>query len=450
MKTQAYPRTFLASVLVLSLWMASGCANKSNVAEDGEQTENYSENASDPGAAPQEGEAAAAEGETTAQEAELFGEGEQKTADATTQGDPAMDSLFDANSQDPNAGGEPNFDELAGKTAGSETAPADAATSPTPSASESPVASTPINSEDPLLSQKSSEPLADPASSSSAQAFSNNASFSGKSYAGAVVPNIPERAIVKKGKSLNRYYFLRSGDNAAKVSELVYGDKSHASDLKKWNKGNWKPGKVVYYASPAQPDDAQMVSFYDERGLAPDQHTVGKGETMSTIAKDKLGSAASWKELAVVNGLSSPDTLRRGQTIKVFSNLGSPNVVAETPAPEVSAPATAPQAEPAQAPVAAQPPAPENTAGNPADMGAMAPMAQDPVTEDLNKPKRKNKKDGLNLAKLVSQNSFTLVLGLGVGLLLVSLMMINKRKRAGGAVEEFGEDAFAAPKKKRR
>lgn len=427
MKTQTYSRTFLAAVLVLALWMASGCANKNNVAEDGEQTEAFSDAG---GSENLDGEPTAPE-EPNAQEAELFGEGEQK--DATTEvakadgaeatdpaADPAMESLFDAAPQDPAA--EPNFEELTGK---STTAQTPAETAP--------------NSADPLLTEKAAEPVVETAATSTPTDFSPSVP---KSYSGAVAPNIPERAVVRKGKSLNRYYFVRSGDNASKVSELIYGDTAHTADLKKWNKGRWSPGKVLYYASPTQPDDAQMVSFYDERNLTPDQHTVARGESMSTIAKNLLGSTSSWKELAVVNGLSSPDTLKKGQTIKVFSTLTSSNTVAETPVPEpVVANAPPPESKPVVAPEV--PPIP-------ADMGALAPATQDPVAEDLNKTKRKPKKEGLNLAKVLSQNSFTIAMGLGLGLLLVSLMMINKRKRSGGAVEEFGEDAFAAPNKKKR
>jgi hypothetical protein len=392
--------------------MASGCANKNNVAEEGEQTEAFSESSPE----NLDGAPTASE-EPTAQEAELFGEGEKKDAatevaktDGTEAADPAMESLFDAAPQDATA--EPNFEELTGKSA--ETAP---------------------NSADPLLTEKAAEPALE---ATPTPDFSPSIA---KSYSGAVAPNIPERAVVRKGKSLNRYYFVRSGDNASKVSELVYGDATHAADLKKWNKGRWSPGKVVYYASPSQPDDAQMISFYDERSLTPDQHTVARGESMSTIAKNLLGSTSSWKELAVVNGLSSPDTLKKGQTIKVFSNLSSSNAVAETPVAEPTVASAPPDSKQAVAPEA--PPLP-------ADMGALAPGMQDPVAEDLNKTKRKPKKEGLNLAKVLSQNSFTIAMGLGLGLLLVSLMMINKRKRGGGAVEEFGEDAFAAPNKKKR
>jgi hypothetical protein len=65
-------------------------------------------------------------------------------------------------------------------------------------------------------------------------------------------------------------------------------------------------------------------------------------------------------------------------------------------------------------------------------------------------PERKEKND-VNLSKLLKQNLFFITMGLGVGLLLLALVAINRRKRdTGGAGEEFNEDAFAPPRKKRR
>lgn len=457
MKTQQ-PWKFKAAVCVLALWLASGCANKNNVA-DGEQVDGYAESTEEV-AETATGEEATAD--ATAAEAELFGEGgaeappaegEQVAQDGTT--DPAMESLFQETPQD-QAATDPNFDELAGKSAQTPT---------DPGAGGDPLAQTEAVDPnaaltDPAATTASAEPLptdaaattawTDPAAPTDAQAFSGAASFKEEkkaSYAGAVAPSIPDRAVTRKGKSLNRYYFLRQGDTSKSVSELIYGDASHSADLKKWNKGRWTPGKVIYYSSPTQPDDAQMVSLYDERSLQADQYTVGKGESMSGIAKKTLGNLSSWKELAVVNGLSSPDTLRRGQTIKYYSNLGSaqPSTPVATTTPEqVQPPAqTAPTT-----PEPVQPPPQEQVAQAPVET---VPVAQDPIAEDLAKPKKKGKKDGLNLAKIAQQNMFAVGMGLGIALLLLSLAMINKRKKGStGSIEEFNEDAFAAPGKKKR
>lgn len=473
MKTQRKTWMLHTTACVIALWIVSGCANKANVAEN-EQVDGFSESADAAPSTDAAGDTAQTDapagepGAEAATEAELFGEtaatdpGAAPTDTAASTdpaaaegamaqtepaaGDPAMESLFSPN-QDPNAAADPNFAELTGTTGdqGAATASLDPNAPPADAAAG-------VNA-DPLLAAgaATSPALQDPASpSTDAQAFSGKASFSeSKSYAGAVVPKIPDRAVTRKGTPLNRYYFLRRGDTAKSVSELIYGEKSHASSLKKWNKGRWMPGKVIYYPSAVQPDDAQMVSFYDERGLTPEEHSVARGETMSMIAKKKLGSVSSWKEIAVVNGLSRPDSLKRGQTVKLFTNLsgGTPATAVATSPVEAPAPTPTPDIAPMQVPSV-----PETVAQAPAQMAPIGkdPSMPDPLAEDLSKPKKKAAKQGLNLAKLVGQNSFALAMGTGIGLLLLALMMLNKRKRGGSSADDFSEDAFAAPEKKKR
>ncbi len=443
----------LAAVCVLALWLASGCANKTNVAE-GEQVDGYSESTQEVAdgsvdAASSSTDEFASTESTDATEAELFGENTESEAFAseTVSNDATADSLFQETTQDPNAAQDPALTELTGRTDGGPTDPG-AGGDPLmpysdPAADPLAAASTEVASADPLAAAG----LMDPAATDDSQAFGSDASFESKpapTYSGAVLPNIPGSAISRKGANLNRFYFLRAGDNSNNVAELVYGTASKASDLKKWNKGRWIPGKVVYYTSPTQAEDSQMISLYDERNLTPEEHTVARGESMSSIAKNKLGSLSSWKELAVTNGLSSPDTLSRGQVIKIYTDLNGAPLVAQAPEAVAPPPVIAPP--PVQAPVAAQPPS------MPQDLAGVAPGMNDPMaTENLATPRKKPKKEGLNAMKLLANNALSLAMGLGIGLLLISLMMISRRKRSGGGtMDDFNEDAFAAPGKKKR
>jgi LysM repeat protein len=441
MKTQLNTWKFRTAVCLVALMLQTGCANKTNVAEN-EQVDGFAEN----GGQPAEGAETAA-ADTTATEAELFGEKTEAAGDpaanlaqndpatAPTTGNPAMETLFAPN-QDPNAAADPNFDELTGKTPGSDPALADApVTSPAGSADPS------VNA-DPLAGGNTSA-LQDPATPTDAQAFSGKPTFNdSKPKVAAVAPKIPGRAMTRKGVSLNRYYFLRQGNTSKSVSTLLYGDASHAASLKKWNKGNWMAGKVIYYPSATQADDAQMLSFYDERGLTPEDHKVGKGETMSIIAKKLLGSKSSWKEIAVVNGLTRPGGLKRGQTLKVFTNLTGGNAPTQVANSSESVTAPAQQTPPTPVPDLAQGQVPPVTGIAPTQPGA---------EDDLNQAKKKPAKTSVSLGKLISQNSFAIAMGLGIGLLMIALMMINKRKKGGGGgADEFSEDAFAAPEKKKR
>ncbi|MBY0371007.1 LysM peptidoglycan-binding domain-containing protein [bacterium] len=420
MKTQTLDFFRNLTVALSLAALAGGCANKNNVAEN-EQVDGYSETSQEVAENPA---APAEDAATDPAEAELFGEAKAEngaeTANAETKG---SDALFEPSSD---ANAEPNFEELAGTT--------------TPDTSATAAATAPADTAALDLSTQS-DPLAQSTTPSveTPKAFVEKPKSHSSGVASA--PKIPGRAITRGGKSLNRYYFLRQGDTAKSVSTLLYGNPGFADVLKKQNKGGWSAGKVVYYASPSQPDDAQMISFYEEHNLTAENYTVRSGETMSTIAKAKLGSRSSWKEIAVTNGLSGSNSLKRGQTVRLYTDLRSD-------APQM---AQAPVAEEPVAQVAPQ------TGGQPAvaavpGQDTQVPPAQDPIANDLNEVKKKPAKQPLNMGKLLSQNAFSIAVGLAVGLLLVSLLMINKRKKGGGdsGGEEFGEDAFSAPSKKKR
>lgn len=269
-------------------------------------------------------------------------------------------------------------------------------------------------------------------------------------YGGARVPKVATQPIQRGSALLNRYYFARSGDNAEKVSELIYGDASRAKDLSKWNRGKWKPGKLLYYSSPSQPDDAQMISLYEERGLTPETYKVAKGDWISRIASKRLGSPESWKEIAVVNGLSSADAIARGQDLKIYSDLGSATSVATTEAPKepVVAQNAQPTIPPVEAPVppptVQAPPTPSLNGGLNSPPTATMP---DPLAPNaMNDTSRKrNRSPGLDLNKILQQNAFFIVVGLVISALLIALLAANKRRRGR---DDFDE-GFAAVRKRK-
>lgn len=71
----------------------------------------------------------------------------------------------------------------------------------------------------------------------------------------------PKESVWKTGEVLNRYYPLRAGETPEAVSEILFGSKDKAADLKKWNQGEWQVGRVLLYPSPTQTDDLEMKSF---------------------------------------------------------------------------------------------------------------------------------------------------------------------------------------------
>jgi len=131
-------------------------------------------------------------------------------------------------------------------------------------------------------------------------------------------PKIPTRAVTVAGTSLNRFYFLRTGDTPQTVAKLLYGDQSRENDLWTWNsKKKWKPGQFVLYASPAQPEDQVVRSFYDVRQMQYENYQILRGDSLSKIARARFGDLGSWKEIAVQNNIDKPDVIHPGQTLKL-------------------------------------------------------------------------------------------------------------------------------------
>lgn len=55
--------------------------------------------------------------------------------------------------------------------------------------------------------------------------------------------------------------------------------------------------------------------------LVYEPYTVAPGDTLSSIAKIKLGSAGTWKQLQALNRVTDPDVLRPGIRSYAFPRL---------------------------------------------------------------------------------------------------------------------------------
>lgn len=256
-------------------------------------------------------------------------------------------------------------------------------------------------------------------------------------------PKIPTAGFERGGTTLNRFYVARQGDSWSSVSELVYGSGGRSKELAKWNGGGLTPGKVVYYNSPGQPTDSSMQSFYQERGIAPQPYVVKKGDWLSTIAKELYGNYGSWRELAVVNGIQQPDKIEPGQQLSVYpSDLrGYSGGGSYAQAPPAQAQAAAEEEPPPPPPQAEAPPAIPPPAMD-------SPSIPPPVPPAL-KPAKAPKK-GFSIARILKQELFPIAIGGIILLLALSLLIVNKRKKAGAAGEDFADDGFATRPKARR
>ena len=78
--------------------------------------------------------------------------------------------------------------------------------------------------------------------------------------------------------------------------------------------------------------------------MAKIQYTVKPGESLSIIARDQLGDINRWQEIAYINAIASPYTIRPGQVIllpddsselvvEVTKKIGAPGQKVDTEIP---------------------------------------------------------------------------------------------------------------------
>ncbi len=271
------------------------------------------------------------------------------------------------------------------------------------------------------------------------------------------VPEIPTQAKDQNGTLLNRYYFVRQGDTSDSVSQLIYGTPQRSGDLARWNRGSWQAGKVVYYASPNDASDYQMRSFYQERGITPESHTLQRGEWLSALAEQKYGNFRSWKEIAVVNGLTSPDSVAPGAQLSLYpkdlSGYTDGQQVAQNSRPAAEAPIAEQQMFQPEQPVVAPP---ADLAGAPLGGNDFAQAPELPPANDSFSPPAPaegsaKKKKASATGKLIQKNLFSFAVGGVIVFLLLSLLVINRRKKATTLEEDYREDdTYSPPNKAQR
>lgn len=252
-------------------------------------------------------------------------------------------------------------------------------------------------------------------------------------------PKIRGKAIDSHGTKLNRFYFARKGDSSKSVAQLIYGDAGRAKDLKKWNPGNWPAGKVLYYASNIDPADPKMQSFYQENSIPFEEYTVGKKDTLSSIAKKKLKAFESWKEIAVLNGLETADEIEPGKKLEIYTKLRKAQVASHKAAAPANPVAEPPPAE-AKPTEAVKQPEPDPNVGQP------PPVAENPPPKQEREPAPRVDSEGMDIGNMITQNLLPIAVGGAVLVLLLLLLAVSKRKKKPVA-DDFSEDGFSAPPK---
>lgn len=285
-------------------------------------------------------------------------------------------------------------------------------------------------------------------------------------------PVIPLQKMVSapftKGKVLaNALYMARAGDTLKSISEKIYGaDKT--AEIKKVNPTvahrKVKVGDKIYYNSPQRPtDNAQMLTYYEDKGLAPEVYLAQAGDSMKAVGKKLLGDKDSWKELWATNlDVESKGDLAEGTRLRYWSAEATPAAAPAAPAVAMNTPPPAggaagsmapppPMPDQAPPPVAEPPPPAANAAPPPppapptqAAMEPPPPAAPPPPPAAAAPPGPKkpvkpaaagadSKEGGL----LGDDPDQMMTLGIGVILLLaaVAMVIIIRKKKAKREVD---------------
>lgn len=113
------------------------------------------------------------------------------------------------------------------------------------------------------------------------------------------------------GTNLNRVYVGRPGDTVKGVAEKLYGDSGRSSDLRNWNKflsRGVKTGDKIYYSSPTNPTDTNMLTYYEDVSIPAQNYVSRDGDNIREVSKTLLGNNDSWKEIWATN----PDVESKG------------------------------------------------------------------------------------------------------------------------------------------
>jgi hypothetical protein len=204
--------------------------------------------------------------------------------------------------------------------------------------------------------------------------------------------------------NLNRVYIGRPADSAKSIAKRIYGDESRAKDLRKWNSSlsnGVTVGEKVYYQSPTNAADTNMLTYYEDVGIAPQVYVTKSGDNIRAVSKDLLGHRDSWKEIWSTNfDVESKANVPEGLNLRYWPDQPVSQPVAQTPptqpqdippltqtdptlAPTDPPPSTGGNFQPVDTPPLAQPTPDQSLASNPTPT---TPPTQPPANDPFAMP----------------------------------------------------------------
>jgi hypothetical protein len=249
---------------------------------------------------------------------------------------------------------------------------------------------------------------------------------------------------------LNAVYIARPGDTFKKIGKMIYGVAGKSAELKKANPGlALRPGSQVYYSSPKRPnDEATLLNYYEDEGLAPQIYVAKKGDKLKAVSKDLLGFPQAWKEIWATNAIESKTSLPEGTELKYWNGqtlapatLGSLEQVpppVEMPPPPQPEPIAA-QPPPPPEPVAPPPPlTPAQVAESlppPPPMPEVEPLPPPPPPPPPERPKARAK--AIDRAVEKEADSSTAMMAGGMIIAALALIIVIRKRQSQKAVAEL-------------
>ena len=255
----------------------------------------------------------------------------------------------------------------------------------------------------------------------------------------------------RAGMLVNAVYIARSDDDLDSISQRIYGA-DRVADLLSINPNLQRGvdvGDKVYYNSPSRPTDSQnLLFYYEDVGVGPQQYTVGRGENIRNIAEQLFGERESWKELWATNlEVESKWALDEGVVLRYWSGdsvpipvasnevIQEPEIVQEDnfevpPPPQEQVPDIAGTGD--EVPGADNIPPPDAGAGDFADNNIPPPPPPPPPPPSLEQPPPRplaadsQAQDGVG--GLLGDDDSLLFLIVGVVVVMFMLMIAVRRK----------------------
>ncbi|MEQ1877898.1 MAG: LysM domain-containing protein [Bdellovibrionia bacterium] len=243
------------------------------------------------------------------------------------------------------------------------------------------------------------------------------------------------------GRLMNTVYLSRPGDTLEGVAEKTGVAKKDLVADNPILKRGVKPGDKIYFQSSRRPDDAaQMVTYFEDKGIPPQVYVTKDGDNIRAFSQDLLGHPNAWKEVWATNSnVESKDVVPPGIELKYWPSDSGGSVATNTlpqEPPVASNPTEMPPPPPPQdmamnnppppPPMDSMPPPPPPP---PMDDPGVAPGIVDSAPPPPPPPTMKNPGGGMNAL----DNDTTMALGVAAILLVAAAALfavIMKRSRS--------------------